>query len=216
MRLAGDAVPIRLADRTVCAPPRVISPGDLLGVVQNDRQLFLPDMRSSIDLNLFGEDLTPPDDDLYARIFEAGADRRNYPPDWLRIDLIAPSYAIARTEPLNERLRGFDSEPSLDRGFLSHRRNADCAGERTGAGCCIAIELGDECRQTTLKHGHEADPDVVLQCGTARCWVRTPLKSDGIDYQYDFPSAWLERWAPLHSLVRARVAAFATDRSCLL
>jgi hypothetical protein len=185
--LGGPAVRVQVDSVSLCVDPRFVEPNDLRLYRRNGKPVSAFPTRGSVPLALFSERLIGYTDAQYAAGIAKVYDKRLYPPDWVRAEILPQSAGEYHVAVPDDYLKSFETEWTLEHGFRSHRRRQDCVGRSLSWGAFSAITYGEECRQTELKYGHSANPSVVLYCNTTRCYIEQPLRNDAVRFKYDFP-----------------------------
>ncbi len=201
-----DDIEVQLGDQRLCVPAEHFYPEQLTDSLELEGAYAGRHNLGRVDLTLFTPRLSGFNDEIRQAAFQAGG-------HWFLPDRIALSLFPKTSKPWEFDVapavrRAYEPEPSDDSGFRSHRKKDGCIP--TG---WPPADAG--CRRDELKYGHALDPDVIFRCVNARCWMDKRLEQDGISFHYSIPRAYISQWPPLHNAIRARIAQWAGDRSCI-
>jgi hypothetical protein len=201
---------------SLCVGRRFIEPEDLQRWNENKKPVTAGRLyRRAVPIALFSETLEGYSDTLYQCGIATTYDKRLYPPDWVRIELLPRDSRRRLSVPPQDYLSAFEPGWVLENGFRTHKRRSDCVGKSVAWGALSAVTLGPECRDTEIKYGHPAAPDVVLYCNPKRCYTSNHIALGDVNFEYDLPRDFLPKWPSLHSGILRRVTGWRANSTCL-
>jgi hypothetical protein len=215
--LNGPPVLVQVDSTFLCIGPRFVYSEDLWSFRTTGKPVTAGHLyRRAVPLALFSEKLTGHTDEMYESGVAHSLDKKQlYPPDWINVSIVYQNAVRPRLTTPGDYLKSFEPDWTLDSGFRSLRRRQDCAGQSVQWGALSAITLDETCRDTTLKYGHPARPDVMLYCTATHCSTSNTLEHDRVQFEYTFPIRYLPTWPQLHTDLTSKLGEWRADRQCV-
>ena len=184
----GPPVQVKVDSTSLCVGRRFIEPNDLVMMRNNGGPVTAgPLHRRAVPIALFSEALTGYTDDHYRTGIATVYDKRKYPSDWIRIEILPKEMRRPIGIPPKDYQHAFEESWAIDAGFRTHRRRQDCVGQSVQWAALSAVTLGPDCLDGELRYGNSAAPQVVLYCNKNRCYTSNYLEHSGVSFEYDFP-----------------------------